>query len=434
MDSTTKLALCLGLLVGLPAWTACGGAADGRPTATEPAADGEDEYPVDRDEVERLRALGYVNVAPALPPDAKVGVVIHDEERASRGLTLFANAKFCSAQLIEMDGRVRHEWSYEPCFRWGNVVLADNGDLLIVGRLPHGKTPDDAREARYVMRQDWDGNILWQRELPVHHDVEQTPDGRILTLTYEFRLIPEVHGEIAVRDNAVALLDRDGKLLERAPLWDVLHSAPDLFTMQEGRERNFEGGMELDLFHANSIEWIRHPGLIGSQPFFGPNSVLVCVRNQDTLAIFDWKTKKLQWAWGQGKLVSPHDATLLHNGHILAFDNGHGRSWSRVVEVDPVARKIVWQYKAPEPESFYSGTRGANQRLANGNTLITESDDGRAFEVTPAGDIVWEFINPNMTEEREPSVIVRMRRFDGIDYEQLDEAIRSGRGLPMQVD
>ncbi len=105
-----------------------------------------------------------------------------------------------------------------------------------------------------------------------------------------------------------------------------------------------------------------------------------------------------------------------------------------MVEIDPVARRIVWQYRAPDPETFYSGARGANQRLPNGNTLITESDDGRAFEVTPEGDVVWEFVNPNMTEQREPSVIVRMRRFDGRTYEELDAAVRSGRGLPALVD
>ena len=42
----------------------------------------------------------------------------------------------------------------------------------------------------------------------------------------------------------------------------------------------------------------------------------------------------------------------------------------------------------------YSATCGTAQRLANGNTLITESDSGRAFEVTREGEIVWEFWNP----------------------------------------
>ena len=34
------------------------------------------------------------------------------------------------------------------------------------------------------------------------------------------------------------------------------------------------------------------------------------------------------------------------------------------------------------------------QRLANGNTLICSGTQGRVFEVTPSGDIVWEYVNP----------------------------------------
>ena len=38
---------------------------------------------------------------------------------------------------------------------------------------------------------------------------------------------------------------------------------------------------------------------------------------------------------------------------------------------------------------------GAATRLENGNTLITESDGGRAVEVTPSGETIWEFYNPH---------------------------------------
>ena len=41
-----------------------------------------------------------------------------------------------------------------------------------------------------------------------------------------------------------------------------------------------------------------------------------------------------------------------------------------------------------------SAARGSQQRLANGDTMIVVSYDGRMIEVTPDGDIVWEFVNP----------------------------------------
>jgi outer membrane protein assembly factor BamB len=134
------------------------------------------------------------------------------------------------------------------------------------------------------------------------------------------------------------------------------------------------------------------------------------LRNQDTVLIADWKTRRVLWTWGQGQISGPHDATLLRSGNVLVFDNGLGRGWSRVVEVDPRTDELVWEYRAPEGETFFTATRGAAQRLANGNTLITDSERGRVFEVTPSGNVVWDFRNPNRDGEGKPYIIVRMRR------------------------
>jgi hypothetical protein len=54
--------------------------------------------------------------------------------------------------------------------------------------------------------------------------------------------------------------------------------------------------------------------------------------------------------------------------------------------------------------------RGGAQRLPNGNTLITESDKGRAFEVTREGEIVWDFYNPDTGSEGRTGIIYRFFR------------------------
>lgn len=54
----------------------------------------------------------------------------------------------------------------------------------------------------------------------------------------------------------------------------------------------------------------------------------------------------------------------------------------------------VWSYTAPDKLSFYSPFVSGAQRMKNGNTLVTEGDNGRYFEVTPEGKIVWEYRNP----------------------------------------
>ena len=72
---------------------------------------------------------------------------------------------------------------------------------------------------------------------------------------------------------------------------------------------------------------------------------------------------------------------------------------------------IEWEYKSEPPEKFFSTQRGASQRFPNGNTLITESDKGRAFEITKDGKVVWEFYNPHVKKKKkERAPIYRLLR------------------------
>lgn len=84
---------------------------------------------------------------------------------------------------------------------------------------------------------------------------------------------------------------------------------------------------------------------------------------------------------------------MLKNGHILIFDNGTYYQQSRIVELDPLTEKIVWEYHAQPKDDFYSYVWGNVQPLPNGNILVTESTKNRIFEITPEGEIVWDFIS-----------------------------------------
>jgi len=75
---------------------------------------------------------------------------------------------------------------------------------------------------------------------------------------------------------------------------------------------------------------------------------------------------------------------------------------SRVLEIDPVARKIVWSYSGETSNSpgwtFYSSFISDARRLPNGNTFIDEGVNGRFFQVTPKGEIVWEYVSPYFSQ------------------------------------
>jgi hypothetical protein len=135
-----------------------------------------------------------------------------------------------------------------------------------------------------------------------------------------------------------------------------------------------------------------------------------------------------------GYWLGQHDPDILPNGNLLLFDNignfekPEGRS--RVIEFDPKTMAIVWQYAGTAQAPLESKIRADQQRLTNGNTLITESNGGRILEVTPTGEIVWQFVNPVRSGDRRQriSIICWAQR---IDPTELDTALLT-RGVPAQ--
>jgi hypothetical protein len=91
---------------------------------------------------------------------------------------------------------------------------------------------------------------------------------------------------------------------------------------------------------------------------------------------------KIEWEYPIGDV---HDAQLLPNGNMLLQSD-----WTHVIEVNP-AHKIVWEYDAGK-----NGNAGKRievhsfQRLDNGRTMITESGSGRIIEVDGQGRIQHE--------------------------------------------
>lgn len=100
-------------------------------------------------------------------------------------------------------------------------------------------------------------------------------------------------------------------------------------------------------------------------------------------------------------------------GNILVFNNGSRREPLEYSSVDELALPFdpksgfarepgkpfgpaspAWSYSAPEKPDFYSFFISGAQRLPNGNTFICSGKQGRLFEVTRDGHIVWEFWNP----------------------------------------
>jgi outer membrane protein assembly factor BamB len=371
-------------VLSLAAWTAgCEGGEGNAPPALSEA------------EIQHLEALGYADWAEESAGDGATGVVAWDRERAPAGYNLITYALLHRAEFVDMEGRVMRAWAGEGKGRWHRAILAANGDLVVAGQEGRG---DERRHL--LVRLAFDGTPLWRRYLPVHHHLTERTDGKIAALTRRQRWLPSVLADLQVADNGIVLVSPDGEFVQERSLHDMLAARPDVFAFLS--QESGSAPPDPDFLHANFIDWMDREDLAERDPIYALSNVLVTVRDQNTLAIFDWDRGEVVWAWGQGELLQPHGAGVIGNGNILVFDNRPGEEASRVVELDPLAGKIVWEYTR---EGFYSETRGTVQRLENGNTFIGESNDGRALEITRDGEIVWEYRTPHRNEKAQPAAL-----------------------------
>lgn len=136
-------------------------------------------------------------------------------------------------------------------------------------------------------------------------------------------------------------------------------------------------------------------GLEGKNPAFRPGNWLISLMHGSMVFILDQDTKKILWHAVadeiEGSLEGQHSASMLPDGDILLFDNGFNRRASRILIIDPLTLKIKWQYSNKD---FFSESEGYVQALPNGNFLVTESQKGYIFEITPDKKTVWDFYYP----------------------------------------
>ena len=124
---------------------------------------------------------------------------------------------------------------------------------------------------------------------------------------------------------------------------------------------------------------------------------LISWRDIDVIAEIDGQSGKMLWHKEDRTWGGQHDPRRLENGNITLFANGSEQvnaEYSRVLELDPETWETIWSYSGSPLDSFFSPRISGAHRLPNGNTNICEGRHGRVFEVTPGGEIVWEYISP----------------------------------------
>jgi hypothetical protein len=343
------------------------------------------------EKIAQLEKIGYM--AGSKQAGDRSDVTIHLEDQVSAGLNLIVSGHAPEALLLDMEGQILHRWrcAYKTAvpdntigdmekglFRdfFRRAHLFENGDLLAVF------------EGHALIKLDANSNLLWTWQDKAHHDLQVDEQGHIWVLTRKAAVVPRINSDEPILEDFIAELDADGNELRRVSV---------LAAFENSEFAHYLDNMprDGDILHTNTLELVDER-LAGRLPGVSVGDVLISCLFTNTIAIVSLEGPEVVWALAKDWKWQ-HQPTVLDNGNILLLDNKGapvktGRS--RVIELDPVTQKLVWGYAGTVADRFQTDTCGSCQRLPNGNTLITESDNGRAIEVTRQRRVVWEFLNP----------------------------------------
>lgn len=321
-----------------------------------------------------------------------LGFKIIDEQNMAGGYNLY------DGQLIDERGKIIKQW---PHYYLG--ILDENGDY-------YGGQVYKKQWGRYR----WNGHAVWEKYFPIHHDLHLSPHGTVFVLTTEARR----YLGCPMNFDIIIEFDKDGNELQRYSFWDHRR---DFQRYRPLRKKLIDilynpilalgksiAKSKYSYFHLNSFFIVPQNALSETNPAFRAGNWLISLKHEGMVFILDSKTKKIVWhAVGndvEGGLEGQHAVSMRPDGMILLFENGIKRRASRVLLIDPLNRKIVWQYR---DKNFFSEHGGFAQTLPNGNYLIVESEKNHVFEITQDKKILWEYYAPPFSDHS----LYRMTRY-----------------------
>ncbi len=315
-----------------------------------------------------------------------------------------------------------------------------------------------AGQGGVVEEVTWEGQTVWSfryssDRVYQHHDVEPLPDGNVLILAWEVRSAaqaeargrrPELMSADELwPDHVVEYDPQQDAIVWSWHLWDHLIQNVDLDLPDYGDPADHPERLDINAIGdgpaPQGVDW-NHTNAVDYNPEL--DQIVLSAHAQNELWVIDHSTTEeeaashtggrsgrggdLLYRWGNPKhygrggngdrqLQGQHDVQWIEDGlpgagDLLIFDNNAGEDWSAIKQITPPVREDGrygvpdsgpwgpaspnWTYEADDPTDFFSFFISGVQRLPGGNTFICEGASGRFFEVTPDGDIVWEYVNP----------------------------------------
>lgn len=125
--------------------------------------------------------------AQAAPPAQKRGLLT-TKEGVNSGYTLLAPLRSNSTYLIDLSGKVVHEWKSDAT-PGHSVYLLPNGHLIRAEQVDSSVFQGGGQGGR-LREFDWDGKIVWEYSCAdatrlQHHDFKLLPNGHVLMIAWE---------------------------------------------------------------------------------------------------------------------------------------------------------------------------------------------------------------------------------------------------------
>ena len=365
------------------------------------------------------------------------GVTMLDRSAASPGytfMTMYRDGRY-GASLVDLQGRTLHTWDVPfsdafPDPEHLEVVPPDR-DVSIHGSelLPNGDVILSFGMLG-AARIDRCSQVEWTVPAVAHHALDHLQDGSTLVLASrqywgadpQFpRVEPGQAGYFW--DDTVVRVRPDGSVAEERSILDILYDSSWQATLFIGTA----GGAvrDHDPLHTNDVEVLTED-MAAAFPQFEAGDMMLSLRNINTILVVDGDTWRIKWKM-TGPFLMQHDPDFLPNGNIMVFDNRITGSkpqfgYSRILEINPATRQVVWSYQGTDKRPFYTDSGGVQQLLPNGNVLVVETQGGRIFEVARGSSerIVWEYVN--LQEDDFISVISGAQRVDASELDFIGQS------------
>ena len=355
------------------------------------------------------------------------GVVIYDKVQAYPGVTLITSMwgdYRNGADLIDMDGKVLHQWRVSYNQIWADTPgfpasKIRDWDVDIHGALLY---PDGSMVFNFeyggLVKIDQCSRVIWKLARETHHSVKMDDDGNLWVPARKMHQKADARFPIlktGIEEDLILKVSPDGKVIREIPVLSAIYKS-DLAGLVLGVKNADSANTLTDIGHLNSID-VLSPRLAHQFPMFSAGDILISLRNLNLLIVLDSTTEKVKW-WTMGSFAFQHDAHFMDDGRIGLLDNrgevenplGVELLGSRILAINPATKQEAILYRSGSDNFFHTPIRGKQQFLPNGNILITEWAAGRVFEVDKNGRVVWNYLN--RYDEDEMYIISQATRYD----------------------